>query len=578
MYYFINLIKELFAVLPEKKKKNLNLIFLSLALAGFLETIGIGLIVPLISEILGTSIDIFSIKGIFNFDGIDKKTIIINLTIIIIFVYLFKGIYLTFLEFYIQKFIQRIKAEISLKLYDKYIDNNYELSVNSNSSILHRNITVEASNFASGLLEPIIMLAKEFLLIVMLLIFVITINFKISILIIFFSILFVLSAKNLLSKNLENLGLIEQQVKGQQNKVILESLQGIKIIKAYNLEKLFKKKLRELSIYMGNTKAKANSIKLLPRVWIEFILIIFLLILGILFIYSGYTIMEFTLFASIFLISMIKILPAIMSSLRVINSLSSYKASINLVKTEFDESIKEDLTKNYENEEINQSNFTKQFRCKEITFKYLNTKEIIKNLSFEINRKNDIVGIYGESGSGKTTLVDIFIGLLNPISGTFYIDDKEVGIQNYKKIFGYVPQSTIFFDDTIKNNILMSFNENFSVSDKLLYEVLEKTQLIDLVNSLENKEDTMIGEGGAKLSGGQKQRIGIARALVRQPKILIIDEATNALDKDTENKIFNDLKIISKDLSVIVISHNPQIWNYCNKLFEMKNKNLIKIK
>ena len=578
MYYFINLIKELFAVLPEKKKKNLNLIFLSLALAGFLETIGIGLIVPLISEILGTSIDIFSIKGIFNFDGIDKKTIIINLTIIIIFVYLFKGIYLTFLEFYIQKFIQRIKAEISLKLYDKYIDNNYELSVNSNSSILHRNITVEASNFASGLLEPIIMLAKEFLLIVMLLIFVITINFKISILIIFFSILFVFSAKNLLSKNLENLGLIEQQVKGQQNKVILESLQGIKIIKAYNLEKLFKKKLRELSIYMGNTKAKASSIKSLPRVWIEFILIIFLLILGILFIYSGYTIMEFTLFASIFLISMIKILPAIMSSLRVINSLSSYKASINLVKIEFDESIKEDLTKNYENEEINQSNFTKQFRCKEITFKYLNTKEIIKNLSFEINRKNDIVGIYGESGSGKTTLVDIFIGLLNPISGTFYIDDKEVGIQNYKKIFGYVPQSTIFFDDTIKNNILMSFNENFSVSDKLLYEVLEKTQLIDLVNSLENKEDTIIGEGGAKLSGGQKQRIGIARALVRQPKILIIDEATNALDKDIENKIFKDLKIISKDLSVIVISHNPQIWNYCNKLFEMKNKNLIKIK
>ena len=578
MYDFINLIKELFAVLPEKKKKNLNLIFLSLALAGFLETIGIGLIVPLISEILGTSIDIFSIKGIFNFDGIDKKTIIINLTIIIIFVYLFKGIYLTFLEFYIQKFTQRIKVEISLRLYDKYIDNNYELTVNSNSSILHRNITIEASNFTAGLLEPIIMIAKEFLLIVMLLIFVITINFKISILIIFFSILFVLFAKKLLSKNLENLGLIEQQVKGQQNKVILESLQGIKIIKAYNLEKLFKKKFRELSIYMGNTKAKANSIKLLPRVWIEFILIIFLLILAISFIYYGYTIMEFTLFTSIFLISMIKILPAIMSSLRVLNSLSSYKASINLVKTEFDESIKEDLTKNYENEEINQSNFTKQFRCKEITFNYLDTKEIIKNLSFEINRKNDIVGIYGESGSGKTTLVDIFIGLLNPISGTFYIDDKEVRIQNCKKIFGYVPQSTFLFDDTIKNNILMSFNENFSVSDKLLNEVLEKTQLIDLVNSLENKEDTIIGEGGAKLSGGQKQRIGIARALVRQPKILIIDEATNGLDKDTENKIFKDLKIISKDLSVIVISHNPQIWNYCNKLFEMKNENLIRIK
>ena len=581
MYYFINLIKELFAVLPEKKKKNLNLIFLSLALAGFLETIGIGLIVPLISEILGTSIDIFSIKGIFNFDGIDKKTIIINLTIIIIFVYLFKGIYLTFLEFYIQKFVQRIKVEITLKLYKKYINNNYELNVNSNSSILLRNLTSESTNFTSGILEPIIMIAKEFFIIVMLLAFIITINFKVSILIIFFSTAFIFIVKKLLSKKLENLGLIEQKIKGKQNKVMLESLQGIKIIKAYNLEKLFNIKLRELSIYMGNIKAKSNSIKLLPRIWIEFTLIVFLLILGISFIYSGYSIMEFALFSSIFLISMLKVMPAILSSLRVLNQLSGYRASINLVKEELEEGKEENLTKDYESERINKlhlSDFTKEFSCKEITFNYLNSEETIKDLSFKINRKNDFIAICGESGSGKTTLVDIFMGLLNTKKGTFYIDSKEVRIQDCRNIFGYVPQTTFLFDDTIKNNILMNFNEKFSVSDHFFRDVLKKTQLIDLINSLEDKEDTIIGEDGAKISGGQKQRIGIARALVRKPKILIIDEATNGLDKDTEKKIFEDLKVISKDLSIISISHNPIVWDYSNKLYEMKNKNLIKIK
>ena len=124
----------------------------------------------------------------------------------------------------------------------------------------------------------------------------------------------------------------------------------------------------------------------------------------------------------------------------------------------------------------------------------------------------------------------------------------------------------------------MSVKEKSSISNEFLYEVLEKTQLIDLIDSLKDKENTIIGENGEKLSGGQKQRIGIARALINKPKIMIIDESTNGLDKTTEKKIFEDLKIISKKLSIIAVTHNPEIWGYCNKLFEMKNKNLIKIK
>ena len=581
MFNYINLLKEIFKILSLKRRKKLVLIFFALAISGTLETLGIGLIIPLISNILDTSTNIFSMKGLFHFEGLNRHNIIVNLTILIFFVYLFKGLYLTYLEFYIQKFVQHIKAEVTLKLYKKYINNNYELSVNSNSSILYRNLTSEASNFTAGVLEPAIMLAKEFFIIFILLIFIITINFKISIMIIIFSLIFIKTVKNLLSKNLEKLGFIEQKMKGEQNKIILESLQGIKIIKAYNLENIFNIKLRELSFNLANIKAKANSIKLLPRIWIELTLIIFLLLLGILFIYSGYSLIEFTLFTSIFLISMLKVMPAILSSLRVLNSLSSYRASIDLIKSEFSENIKNDLTNKYEDESINRPyllEFNKQFSCKKITFKYLNSEEIIKDLSFEINRKDDIIGIYGKSGSGKTTLVDIFIGLLNSSSGTFYIDGKEVNIKDYQHIFGYVPQTTFLFDDTIKNNILMTVKENLLISDKFLYEVLEKTQLIDLINSLKDKENTIIGENGAKLSGGQKQRIGIARALINKPKILIIDEATSGLDKTTEKKIFEDLKIISKKLSIIAISHNPQIWGYCNKLFEMKNKNLIKIK
>ena len=581
MFRYIDLLKEIFKVLTLKRRKNLTLIFFLLAVSGFLETLGIGLIIPLISEILNSSTDIFSIKKLFYFKDLNRQSIIINLTILIFFVYLFKGLYLTYLEFFIQKFSQSIRTEVSLKLYKKYINNRYELSVNSNSSILYRNITTEASAFTTGVLEPVIMASKEFFIIFILLIFIVTINFKISIFIIIFSLIFIKTVKILLSKHLEKMGFIQQEMTGKENKIILESLQGIKIIKAYNLEKVFYEKLKELAFNLANVKAKINSIKLLPRIWIELTLIIFLLLLATSFTYFGYSLIEFMLFSSIFLISMLKIMPAIISLLKVINSFSHNKASIDLIKSEFSENTKNDLTNNFKDASINQPyllEFTKQFCCKKIAFKYLNSEEIIKDLSFEINRKDDIIGIYGKSGSGKTTLVDIFIGLLNPSSGTFYIDGKEVNIKDYKHIFGYVPQTTFLFDDTIKNNILMTVKENLLISDKFLYEVLEKTQLIDLVNSLKDKENTIIGENGTKLSGGQKQRIGIARALINKPKIMIIDEATNGLDKITEKKIFEDLKIISKNLSIIAVSHNPQIWGYCNKLFEMKNKNLIKIK
>jgi len=581
VFKYIDLLKEIFEVISLKRRKKLILIFFLLAASGFLETLGIGLIIPLISEILNSSTDIFSIKNFFYFKGLTQQNLIINLIILIFFVYLFKGLYLTYLEFYIQKFSQNTRTEVSLKLYKKYINNKYELNVNSNSSILYRNITTEAGNFTNGVLEPAIMAAKEFFIIGIILIFIITINFKVSVSIIIFSLIFIKTVKILLSKHLEKMGLFQQEMSGKQNKIILESLQGIKIIKAYNLEKVFYEKLKELSFNMANIKGKMNSIKLLPRIWIELTLIIFLLLLATSFIYFGYSIVEFTLFSSIFLISMIKIMPAIISLLRVMNSLSQYNASINLIKSEFSENTKNDLKNKFEDVSINQPyllEFTKQFCCKKIAFKYLNAEEIIKDLSFEINRKDDIIGIYGKSGSGKTTLVDIFIGLLNSSSGTFYIDGKEVNIKDYQHIFGYVPQTTFLFDDTIKNNILMTVKENLLISDKFLYEVLEKTQLIDLINSLKDKENTIIGENGAKLSGGQKQRIGIARALINKPKILIIDEATSGLDKTTEKKIFEDLKIISKKLSIIAISHNPQIWGYCNKLFEMKNKNLIKIK
>ena len=169
------------------------------------------------------------------------------------------------------------------------------------------------------------------------------------------------------------------------------------------------------------------------------------------------------------------------------------------------------------------------------------------------------------------------MGLHKPQKGKFYIDDTLVK-QNFMKgkIFGYVPQSIYLFDDSIKNNILMG--QQLEIKDEDYQKILNQSDLSKFINSLSEGDNTLIGENGAQISGGQKQRIGIARALANNAQLLILDEATSGLDKKSEENILDTIKKISKEKSVLIITHNRKILDYCNSIYCLKNKNLHKEK
>lgn len=262
-----------------------------------------------------------------------------------------------------------------------------------------------------------------------------------------------------------------------------------------------------------------------------------------------------------------------MSAIRIINGYQAYKASIDFIKKELDE-----ITdyKEFQNEETinNKIEFNKELVIDNISFKYDGQKKnIIENLSLKINQKSELIGIFGDSGVGKTTLIDILIGLHNPNKGKFYLDGNLVEQNLIRgKVFGYVPQFIYLFDDTIKNNILISNNKK--ISEEYYNEILEQCDLLEFINSLPEGSNTFIGENGAQISGGQRQRIGLARALINDAKILILDEATSALDKRTEDNIFDTLKKISLKKSILIITHNRNLLNYCNKIYCLKSGNL----
>lgn len=219
----------------------------------------------------------------------------------------------------------------------------------------------------------------------------------------------------------------------------------------------------------------------------------------------------------------------------------------------------------------------KDIHLKDVEFKYGNTK-ILDSLSLSIENKESIAFV-GESGSGKTTLINIIAGLL-PINGGNYsingINYANLQNQTYQKRIGYITQDPVIFNETIFNNITL-WQDRTSNNLELFWEVVKKAALFDFVNTLPEKENTVLENNGANLSGGQKQRISIARELFKDIDVLILDEATSALDSETENIIQRNIDSLKGQYTVIIVAHRISTIKNADRIVIMKNGQITEI-
>lgn len=207
-----------------------------------------------------------------------------------------------------------------------------------------------------------------------------------------------------------------------------------------------------------------------------------------------------------------------------------------------------------EKDAIELQEFKKQIEVKNVTFSYDGTKDVLKNVSCII-KKSQLIALVGPSGGGKTTFVDLIARFYDVTQGEILIDDiniKKIRIKSLRKLIGIVPQEIILFNDTVRNNILFGLE---NIPEQKLIEITKYANAYDFIMQMSNGFDTNVGERGIKLSGGQKQRIAIARALLRNPQILILDEATSSLDSESETLVKDALDKLMANRTSIVIAH-----------------------
>ena len=217
--------------------------------------------------------------------------------------------------------------------------------------------------------------------------------------------------------------------------------------------------------------------------------------------------------------------------------------------------------------------FNQNINFNNINFHYSENKPIFKNLNLNIN-KNTLVGIVGQTGSGKTTIIKLLLRFYDTINGSINIGSneiKDIKIKNLRENVGYVSQDIFMFDGSIKDNIAYP---NMGNDDQIIA-VAKQSQAHEFIMKLENGYDTFIGERGQKLSEGQKQRIAIARALYKNPSILIFDEATSSVDNETELLLQKAIYSISKDRTTIVIAHRLSTVRNADNIFVLGNGSIL---
>ena len=488
-----------------------------------------------------------AIKKIF----IDKdQTLIIIIPIAIMFAFFLKGISLYFAKIILIKAGQEITKLIQYKVMKSLITADTEIIDNKHSGKFISHLSFDVGMITKLVSTALLNLTKDSLTLIALIFVMFYQNWKLALFAIIMIPLATVAARSL-GKRIGKVTVEAANMTGELTSYLLEIFKNHKVIKIFQKENYEFGRTEKFIDRLKNKVVKIESVLVRASPIMESLTGI---MIGLLIYFSGKLIFNQQLDINNFF----SFLAAMMLAYQPVRSLATVNMAINqgLAAAKRILPIIDTKNKITERNDSNILNVNEgNIEFKNIVFKYkTEEKKVLNNINVFI-QGGYMTSLVGHSGAGKSSIINLIPRFYDKIDGDILIDNQSiynVKINSLRSNISLVTQDVTLFDDTIKNNISYA---NLDASDDEIYEVAKLSYCDEFINRLPNKFDTLIGENGIRLSGGEKQRISIARAMLKKSKIILLDEATSSLDAETETKIQEAIKLLTKNRTTLVIAH-----------------------
>lgn len=560
--------RKIWSLLTPKQRRSAGVLLALMLMGMSLETLGVGLVIPALA--LLTQRDVANhylvLQPILQALGYpDQQVLVIGGMLALVVVYLVKELFLAMLAWRQMHFAFGVQAYLSQRLFSTYLHQPYTFHLQRNSAQLIRNVVNEVSMFTGSGMLPAMTLLTELLVLVGLCSLLLLVEPLGALIVV--SVLGVATwgFYRLTRARIACWGEARQMHEGMRLQHLQQGLGGVKDVKLLGRENEFLARYDSHNRLSARVERLQNTMNQLPRLWLEFLSVSGLAILVISMLAQGRALESVLPTLGLFAATAFRLIPSVNRVLGALQVLRYSKPVIELLHSEL---------KLAEPERVDSSShgaaFNSALELRQVSYSYPNVAATaLQDITLTIHR-GESVGFIGTSGAGKSTLVDILLGLLTPDSGEVRVDgcDIQANLRGWQNQIGYVPQSIFLTDDTLRRNVAFALPDD-QINDVAVRRAVKDAQLEEFVASLPDGLETTVGERGVRLSGGQRQRIGIARALYHDPAVLVLDEASSALDNTTERDVLQAVRALQGSKTIIMVAHRLSTVANCCRLYRL---------
>ena len=567
----MNYLKKIISLLTFSERKHAFLLLIMIFISALLDTLGVASILPFVTvlsnpDIIENNIILSKMFNASKVFGVENNQTFLFALGVFVFALLVVSLIIKAVTLYLEvRFSQMQEYNIGKRLVEGYLHQPYSWFLNRNTADFGKTILSEVNQVVGfGLTSLISLIAKGVLTIALIILLILT-NPKLTLIIglslcLSYGLIFIF-----VRKYLKRIGDVRLKNNELRYNAVIEAFSAVKEIKFGGLEQIFIKRFSNPAQTYARKHASASIVGQLPRFGLEIVAFGGIMLILLYLMEQTGNFRDTLPIISLYAFATYRLMPAVQQIYSSISLITFVGPSLDNLHNEI---------KNLKSLDVNQSEgvflFNKKISLNNIYYNYPDSsRKALNDINIEIQAKTT-VGIVGVTGSGKTTIVDIILGLLEAQKGNLEVDGKIITKKNnrsWQRLIGYVPQQIYLSDDTIAANIAFGLHSK-DINQEAIDKASKIANLHDfVVNELPKQYNTTIGERGVRLSGGQRQRIGIARALYHNPQVLILDEATNALDNQTEQAVMDAVNSLRKDITIILIAHRINTVKKCDNLF-----------